>query len=72
MDMPEKCVACPCMQEYISDYCGTNGKELNGQTKPDWCPLKPLPEKQAITFAKHGEDMMAMGWNACIEAIEEN
>lgn len=37
------------------------------QSKPDWCPLKPLPEK--IGIALDELNSYTDGWNACIDAI---
>ena len=33
------------------------------------CPLKPFPKKQKLTFLEHGQDLITMGWNACIDEI---
>lgn len=75
MDMPKACIDCPL--HFYNDpefWCGLNGNDLLTDDietyKPIWCPLKPLPEKQSITFSRHGEDMITLGWNAAIEAIE--
>lgn len=37
-------------------------------SKPDWCPLKPLPEKKNFWSEEHG-GKFSEGWNACIDAI---
>lgn len=43
------------------------------QSKPDWCPLKPLPEKREyivpIDNVESQKDIIAVGWNACINKI---
>ena len=47
------------------------------QGKPDWCPLKPLPEKMEMIgkynqeyFQKGGKmPSYKVGWNACIDEI---
>ena len=80
MNMPKKCGNCPICQgiardgDYVCSIQDEDGNERGwndgGYSKPDWCPLKPLPEKQKLTFATHGEDMITLGWNAAIEAIE--
>lgn len=37
--------------------------------KPDWCPLKPLPEKiTRVAVTDHWNSIKA-GWNNCIDAI---
>lgn len=43
------------------------------QGKPDWCPLKPLPERKEyivpIDNVESQKDIIAVGWNACIDKI---
>lgn len=43
------------------------------QGKPDWCPLKPLPEKKEYvdptSSAKAKKNIIAVGWNTCINTI---
>jgi hypothetical protein len=74
-EMPEFCWVCELAEggnEYIDPYCSPIGREIPsiGKVKrPDWCPLRPLPEKQKLTFHEPGQDAITMGWNACIEEI---
>ena len=73
MDMPTKCIECP-----VSGYdkkglpcCRKEMKHLDTfMYKPSWCPLKPMPEKQKLTFIEAGQDAITMGWNAAIEQME--
>lgn len=81
MDMPENCEHCACKYPSYKDDalydCAITGKTvpINGGRygkKPDWCPLRELPEK--IPEHKSGyEDINTTlhreGWNACIDAI---
>lgn len=87
MDMPDICMDCEfCMEIHegleaccilvadnndssfcreIDDYC---------QCKPDWCPLKPMPDKiseeELDKMGTKGYDYGYFdGWNACIDAI---
>ena len=72
MDMPSKCEECN-FQQYgichaeIKCITGTP-KEL--KSKPDWCPLKPMPSKKnedkAYTMTQY---YRAQGYNACIDEI---
>lgn len=47
------------------------------KSKPDWCPLKPLPEKMKLTgvygreyFQSNGKmPSYKIGWNDCIDEI---
>ena len=64
-DMPENCFKCK-LQDWancrIVKCCHT------GDTRPDWCPLKPMPEK-----ANHPDwcdgGRYDNGYNACIDEI---
>ena len=40
------------------------------ETKPDWCPIKPLPEKMDYQ-TRHGllQEQIMVGWNMCIDEI---
>lgn len=74
LDMPENCIECPIagiMETYI--YCnvaerGTIDEEA--ETRPDWCPLRPLPEKKVVT-ANDATAAVAIkyGWNNCIDEL---
>lgn len=75
-DMPDKCMECPCCNcnEYDT-YCGMTDMQLkydfeqHAYVKPDWCPLKPVPEKQ-IYYTLNDYDNASMdGWNECIDTI---
>ena len=69
-DMHPNCAGCPC---YSSFYCYCNVtkqsvlKAVTRGTKPDWCPLIPMPEKPDIPLI--GECSHVAGWNDCIDAI---
>lgn len=76
MDMPESCFDC--------NLCHINGRDeeyncqafevarqVNSETyeKPDWCPLRELPEKaNHPDYCDNGR--FDKGWNACLEEIE--
>ena len=49
--------------------------DFESKSRPDWCPLKPLPEKKEyivpIDNVESQKDIIAVGWNACIDAIIE-
>lgn len=50
---------------------------FESKSRPDWCPLKPLPEKMKVTGLYNGEYFKAggklpsykIGWNDCIDEI---
>lgn len=47
--------------------------DLEKYDKPDWCPLKPLPKKKEYvdptSSAKAKKNIIAVGWNTCINMI---
>lgn len=81
MDMPECCADCACSyferdSKELNLICGATGEDANNVGKPDWCPLRVLPEKKvadkrlAISPLTEGylKDF-EKGWNACLDAI---
>lgn len=71
IDTPESCRSCYLRGFTLNlQYCRGKLKDIKDvSTKPDWCPLKPLPEKMteiAITNRLNG---IKTGWNNCIDAI---
>lgn len=83
IDTPERCIDCEIGRNYISIIetcvsCPIAGKlALDGEAEsiPDWCPLKPLPEKKEyivpIDNVESQKDIIAVGWNACLREITE-
>lgn len=78
MDMPETCENCACKYPSYKDDalydCAITGKEIqtNGGRygkKPDWCPLRELPEKKERGVGEHGERMFRAGFDACLDKI---
>ena len=76
IDMPESCDDCHFC--YYSDgrvpSCQLKLRAIdNYMEKPDWCPLKPMPEKYEINRCNcsdpHYEFEYEYGYNACIDAI---
>ena len=47
--------------------------DRESKSRPDWCPLKPLPEKKEyivpIDNVESQKDIIAVGWNTCINKI---
>lgn len=79
IDTPGNCYSC-CLHEPIRNwsYCAVKLKRIeNSSVKPDWCPLKPLPEKMKLTgvynreyFQSNGKmPSYKIGWNDCIDKI---
>lgn len=80
MDMPECCADCACSyferdSKELNLICGaTGGEDANNVGKPDWCPLRELPEEkkelpvEEYQFGSIGKAFVS-GWNACLDAI---
>ncbi len=72
MDMPEQvCQKCTlCYETEDDEYlCCAVGKLVPDGEKPDWCPLRELPEKMKTGTGWYGENMFRSGFNACLNAI---
>ena len=81
MDMPDSCMGCNflyCDAENNSESCQAREKsrmvDLEKEDKPDWCPLRPMPEKKPLkgnvsNIQRMMEEMGAVSWNACIDAM---
>lgn len=74
MDMPEDCNDCYAMYVSLSErFCRATEENLSAKAeRPDWCPLRELPEKipelesgyESINRTLHRE-----GWNDCLDRI---
>lgn len=79
IDTPKTCYSC-FLHEPVRNwlYCTVKLKRIEAPSaKPDWCPLKPLPEKMKATGIYNCEYFKAggkppsykVGWNGCIDEI---
>ena len=85
-DMPESCDMC----DFVDDmqpprygertlYCSAPGigEDVTDyvECRPDWCPLRELPEKKETVHPQecyensYCTDEMKAGWNACLDRI---
>ena len=80
IDTPENCYSC-CLRKLIRDlpYCEAKPERIkDSNIKPDWCSLKPLPDKMKLTgvygreyFQSNGKmPSYKIGWNDCLDAIK--
>lgn len=74
MNMPECCADCPCSfferdNPILNLICGMTQEDAYNVGKPDWCPLRELPEKKERRIGEHGERMFRAGFNACLNEI---
>lgn len=73
--MPRSCLFCPIANIlYGHEKCEHLGEDLTFEDiydqKPDWCPLKPLPEYDSPAINPTVENVYyAQGWNDCIDEI---
>lgn len=79
-DMPECCADCYCGYferdtKELNLVCGATGEDANNVGKPDWCPLRELPEgKETHTVLElhsngRWSEGMKAGFNACLDEI---
>ena len=78
-NMPDKCGECECSycdydDPHLNLICAVVGDNVSGSDKPDWCPLRKMPEKLPLRgdvsdLQKMLEEMRRASWNACIDAI---
>ena len=71
IDMPDDCFECNfCVELSAQDRCVATGKRIFTLGKPDWCPLKELPEKmEGYNSIKWQWGEYEDGWNHCIDCL---
>ena len=81
MDMPENCKECNMSilsrEPHTGQMCFRCVHhpmflvETKKKTKPDWCPLKPMPSKKPTIGKESENDILCMnaGYNACIDEL---
>lgn len=70
IDTPEKCASCIYVGIFHY-FCRINCRDIKDiSTKPDWCPLMDLPEKDNGNYPSNTFDAgFVEGWNQCIDEI---
>lgn len=68
LDMPKNCEECSLRDD---DWCIPEDRDVPLKSKPDWCPLRELPQKKRTMGKESENDMLCFnaGWNSCIEEI---
>lgn len=74
IDTPENCYDCGIRKGYscggVSVICGIGKTLPTNLRKPDWCPLRDLPEKKSENkYHNDYERSVIDGFNACIDKI---
>lgn len=86
VDIPKKCDDCQlrhpglakCLITEKSTSHTKTGKTLNEKKRPDWCPIRPIPDRKPPSpyapspmLEKAGYfTPYAKGWNDCLEEME--
>ena len=72
VDMPDKC--CNCRMGFVNEcydqfecYFKPGAEIKPDERKPDWCPIRPIPEK--IDRVSLGDMEYKRGWNDCLKEI---
>jgi hypothetical protein len=70
INTPKYCALCVLRSGVLHPFCRVNNRDITDLSiRPDWCPLKPLPEKiTRVAVTDHWNSIKA-GWNNCIDAI---
>lgn len=74
MDMPERCDMCDLRYTlpFGNKVCYIKLKSVTGEKRPDWCPLRELPEKKETNYYMNNKGKgIEKGWNACLDAIDK-
>lgn len=70
VNTPRKCIGCQFFKSTYSLHCIlASGNIEDIESKPDWCPLKPLPEKMTGVVLTEHWGGVKKGWNGCIDEI---
>lgn len=74
IDTPKYCALCVLRSGVHHPFCRVNNRDITDLSiRPDWCPLKPLPERKEyivpIDNVESQKDIIAVGWNDCIDEI---
>ena len=76
INTPKYCALCVLRSGVLYPFCRVDNRDITDLSiRPNWCPLKPLPEKKEyivpIDNVESQKDIIAVGWNACLREITE-
>lgn len=74
IDMPKNCYECYLHNYHFCDFTGDSIEEyMNTEHKPEWCLLKPAPEKYDVLAAIENnpnyDPSYDTGHNDCIDEV---
>lgn len=74
--MPTRCCDCELEndEKINKTICHVSLRDISdseySQKKPDWCPLRELPEKKQTNYYMNNKEKgIVEGWNECLEKI---
>lgn len=71
LDTPKYCASCALRSGMLHPFCRVNIRDITDLSiRPDWCPLKPLPEEKEEEYWRSKLSLAWIrGWNTCISKI---
>lgn len=72
INTPKYCALCVLRSGVLHPFCRVNNRDITDLSiRPNWCPLKPLPEKDDFVNVPHDEYYTGYhdGWDNCIDEI---
>lgn len=70
INTPKYCALCVLRSGVLHPFCRVNNRDITDLSiRPDWCPLKPLPEKMTGVAPTDHWNSIKVGWNGCIDEI---
>lgn len=71
INTPKYCALCVLRSGVHHPFCRVNNRDITDLSiRPDWCPLKPLPEKKEEEYWRSKLSLAWIrGWNTCISKI---
>ena len=69
MEMPERCIDCPIVNEDYG-WCNILEGYINNEERHNQCPLKPMPERDDGEYYSDSAKGYKVGWNDAIKAID--
>lgn len=72
INTPKYCALCVLRSGVLHPFCRVNNRDITDLSiRPDWCPLKPLPEEKEKEYWRSKLSLAWIrGWNTCISKIK--
>ena len=70
INTPKYCALCVLRSGVSHPFCRVNNRDITDLSiRPEWCPLKPLPDKITRVAVTDHWNSIKTGWNECIDRI---